>query len=349
MGPESTGTRYVADLLSRHPEVDLGTVGHKDPFDRYWDTQELEDVWPVVARHRVIVTRRSIPSGATSGSAASYFTHPPLLNLIRGLRSKGVEVRLLITFRNPSACISSVANARQSAKRSHVSARKQLQWAYRYIAGLLVRFDDIEFSFFSLEDFLLNPRDAAASLFLEQSLSLTELSQPTKRSVNERHLEKLRNTRYTRKVSGNCCFGFTKDGAGVKYLGVGWRKPGSSCTETRSRFAIIHLPFPTNYGTGLSPKLEMFVVLAPCGIEFETQPRSVSLLANGASLVSLELHAKTTVKVTVPARDVQEDVLVLEFLTNAVKPRVPLETASDDRLVGFSIFEIKFNEVTALK
>lgn len=161
LGPESTGTRLITALLSRHPEI-LGTE------DAYQHHDILDDVWAELSSERldeaasrlpdvdddVILTRRSFPHGTIPGKSDGCYMDFPEIGLFLSLcRREELEPLALLTSRSPAANLVSWVEERSSPDGNLQKAIRQYQAGYRRIFEVIEAYD-IPFFVTSLEGLL---------------------------------------------------------------------------------------------------------------------------------------------------------------------------------------------------
>ena len=154
-GPESSGTRFIAECFSQHPMF-KGTKGHDDPLDDFWTGGKLPK--------GNYVTRRSIPSGLP-GEKARYMSFPPLRRL-RG------DIFAVVTVRSPFANIASWVAGRLSTGGSREKAWRQYEAAYR---RLFLWLQDIPYLVLPLEAVVLDGEKAINGCFRLMGLPSCDL------------------------------------------------------------------------------------------------------------------------------------------------------------------------------
>lgn len=151
-GPESSGTRWIASLISQHPQVDIGTDGtHADPLDDFWNYRT--DVVP----KGTIVTRRSLPAGR-NGDAARYLDFDDFDRLPLN------DLKVVVTVRHPWANARSMAHSRKSVRQNMSSAVNQLWAAYLHVFDYLRR-HHIGYVLLPIESVVVDGSDAIRALF----------------------------------------------------------------------------------------------------------------------------------------------------------------------------------------
>lgn len=151
-GAESSGTRWIADTLSQHPDYE-GTKGHRDPLENFWLGDELPK--------GSYVTRRSIPTG-NKGDYAEYLKFEDYDRLLQA-----DELKVIVTVRNPVANIISMKNRRQSVKGNLERAKIQYREAYKHLFRFLVE-NDVDYLLFPVES---TSGDSVRALFKFMGLS----------------------------------------------------------------------------------------------------------------------------------------------------------------------------------
>jgi hypothetical protein len=179
IGPESTGTRLFASVLSEHPKV-LGTPGataHLDILDPVWQALEQNRVseairiFPDYTDKQCIITRRSLPHAARPGQPARYMHFVDLGRFNQLCKRMQFGLVLLVTSRSPIPNLYSWTNNRLSAAGSYKRARAQYHASYCHVFDF-VRKHRVQYYIVSLEALIMDGQNYVQSLF--QLLGLSE-------------------------------------------------------------------------------------------------------------------------------------------------------------------------------
>ena len=192
VGPESSGTRIITELLSLHPEVkgSENARKHLDALDSFWTAladgrdHDAAKSFPQHDRSGVIVTRRSMPCGDAPGSKARYMAFPNLAGFHSIVRAQGLELFTLVTTRSTAANLGSWVDSRASVDGSVEKAKSQYEAAYREIFDFILT-SRCRFSFVSLEAFIHETDSSIRSLYQLLGLSAFEPSVNLHSDVNE--------------------------------------------------------------------------------------------------------------------------------------------------------------------
>jgi hypothetical protein len=179
IGPESTGTRLFASILSEHPKV-LGTpeaTTHLDILDPVWQALEQNRVseairiFPDYTDKQCIITRRSLPHAVGPGQPARYMHFVDLCRFNRLCKRMQLGLVLLVTSRSPIPNLYSWKNNRLSAGRSYERAQAQYYASYCHVFDF-IRKHRVQYYIVGLEALIVDGQNYVQSLF--QLLGLSE-------------------------------------------------------------------------------------------------------------------------------------------------------------------------------
>ncbi len=172
IGPESSGTRVFAEILSGHPMI-LGTPQaseHYDVLDDVWKElgaghiERARRAFPDLQEAEYVLTRRSMPHARAINEAARFMDFANLWGLHELCRRLGLDLVLLITTRSAAANLASWTINRASPGGSLKRAKEQYHAAYRYLFEFLIK-SEVPFFFLSLEALLLDRQEYVQSVF----------------------------------------------------------------------------------------------------------------------------------------------------------------------------------------
>lgn len=142
VGPESSGTRIMASVLSSHPQVLGSDQGgrHSDALEHIWSL--VNDGYDAASSFRALepgwhLTRRSMPHSSMPGAAARFMEFPALGAFLRCADEAGVNVVAVVTTRSPAAHLGSWTASRRSVRQDAQKAVEQYHKAYTAIFAAL--------------------------------------------------------------------------------------------------------------------------------------------------------------------------------------------------------------------
>lgn len=171
VGAESTGTRYLTDLLTQHPDVygPENAKYHNDILDEVWNSSDAK-LPEELMQYNNIITRRSMPHSRKPKQSARYLDFPDLYKVILMAGSQYRHLTLLVTVRSPTANLTSWTLERASASRKYTYAYIQYQLAYRNIFEFISK-HSVNYYICPYEAILLDGASYMNSLYLELGLS----------------------------------------------------------------------------------------------------------------------------------------------------------------------------------
>ena len=171
IGPESSGTRWIARLIGSHPAV-LGRTGEGGTAHQ---ADALSDVWnglmseplprlPDFGNCSAILTRRSLPHGPAGGGPAAYLEFVDLERFHDVCVRDKAELFVIVTSRSPAAHLASWTLERASTGRDWERATQQYRAAYGHLFRFLVN-RDVKYLMTSMEGFALDGGEYLNGLF----------------------------------------------------------------------------------------------------------------------------------------------------------------------------------------
>ncbi|MEX0910002.1 MAG: hypothetical protein WDZ75_01775 [Candidatus Paceibacterota bacterium] len=174
VGPESSGTRILVDVLSQHPSINGSSDAvetHRDSCDDAWrllekgdETQAGDVVAELFETTDMLVTRRSLPHGS-EGAAAEYLRFPDLDAFLRLSFAHGWEVVVLLTYRSAVPNLMSWTQKRQSVQGNFEHAVAQYHAAYRHVFNVLNKYQNVSFYFISVDSLVLDGEPYMESIY----------------------------------------------------------------------------------------------------------------------------------------------------------------------------------------
>lgn len=351
LGPESTATRWIADTLSMHPDVALGTSNHKDPLDEFWSTENTDVLLQAVATG-TIVSRRSVPSGVDD-APAEFMSEPPLNELLLMCENTGVQVHILVTSRLRPATVLSGATNRASCQGSLVAARQQYEWAYRSIFALILGFPSLSFTVLSVESLVLDAERAFESLFVELGMAPFRPSVKANTAINDYALSVLPALRSAKRAVPGATLRFTENGSGLDFLGLGWGRRERNGVWSVSRRAFIAIPYPERRnGNSQESDQSLQIELVPYIDATDAEAASERFLT-----VIVDLHTEfhgpisghcnllLPIRLRAPCRDLM--VIEFQLIDANGSQRTAKESAltpEDPRVFGVKLVQLTFGD-----
>ncbi len=343
-GPESSGTRWIAGLLSQHP-LALGTSGeHEDPLQKFWSGEggafpaEFMD-----GGYQLLVTRRSLPSSRDLSSPANYLQFDDLRRLDTLCEERGIELVLVITTRSPLANLQSWTDERASTSGEFGKAIAQYHASYRFLFDTLA--SDIPYWFVSLEGAVSEGAAYVSSLFRLLGLEpFTVLLSPNA-AVNFRQyaaFELATSTHY--KLDE--VIEFSDRGEGRFVVGRGWAVPEPNhiwCLGKRSDIRVqldrVDLALCTQSHIEFSLHLKPFLV---SGV-LDSQYLQVSV--NGKPVVSAQYSGAKRLRLAVPKSLLEQSPITTIALVHpdSAAPSQILPDSSDDKVLAFAMYSLEFH------
>ena len=174
VGPESSGTRVIADIISQHPDICSHRGGHDDILNEYWNSGNQNILQEVIQKQDIILTRRSMPSGYGS-RAAKFLEFDDLEKFALDCDLLGVEISVVITTRSPQANLISWQRSRVSVSGSISKAISQYQASFKHLFLWLNNQPNILYWVISLEGCIHEGRMYFEALY--ELLGLNHLGQ----------------------------------------------------------------------------------------------------------------------------------------------------------------------------
>lgn len=163
IGPESSGTRVISNILAQHPDIaghhKMGE--HHDLLDEVW--QGNDEALSQLPQTLYILTRRSLPHGKPDAEA-KFMVFPDLHAFHSLCGSAGLQIVMLITTRSPLANFASWFHMRTSHEGSRGKVEHQYRNAYRHIFEFLIC-TGVDYLILSLEALLLDKQLYMQSIF----------------------------------------------------------------------------------------------------------------------------------------------------------------------------------------
>lgn len=197
IGPESSGTRFLTEILAAHPQV-LGSEDasqHEDVLDDVWfwiqkgKAKKALSCFPA-GDQEVVLTRRSMPHALRPNKAARYRDFVDLDLFNRVVRERCSDLTILVTARNPVANLASWTLSRHSAGKDIDRAITQYQECYAEIFRFVGQ-TGTPFLVVPMESVLLDPCAQYVNC-LFRALGLPEEADCTitpRLSVNRKHFD----------------------------------------------------------------------------------------------------------------------------------------------------------------
>jgi hypothetical protein len=191
IGPESSGTRILTEILSEHPDV-MGTKEAStmvDVLDEVWkaidegDMARARERFPDLEDRTCLLTRRSMPHSLEVGASARYLDFADLWALYDLCQEMDLELILLITTRSTAANLASWTVCRASTEKSLERAKKQYHLSYHYLFGFLLR-AEVPYFLLSLEALVLDRLEYVQSVFQLLGLTFHPMRIDVKSDVN---------------------------------------------------------------------------------------------------------------------------------------------------------------------
>lgn len=197
VGPESSGTRLLTEILSAHPLI-IGTsnsLKHHDILDstwRYLEKSEIDlaksELLQIVENYQYhqaqyILTRRSIPHASQLGEPAQYMKFPDFEQLYQLCCQLDLELTVLVLNRSPVANLVSWTLNRASTQKNLDKAMTQYHEAYRHLFRFLIN-TNLKFYLVSLESLFLEKQKYIQSIFSILNLPQHKISLKLKTETN---------------------------------------------------------------------------------------------------------------------------------------------------------------------
>ena len=193
-GPESSGTRFFREVFASNNQIlnDKKIKNHADILDEFWKNLEEKKIteaikkFPKNPKNKIIVTRRSIPSGIKPGQNAKYMVFPNLELFIKLSKNMGYEILLLVTSRSPIANIISMKENRSSVNGSITKAFNQYQGSYRYLFKIIDKYNLI-FFLVSIESLVHDKEHLINSLYKYLEITYNKSTFKVKKNINMKY------------------------------------------------------------------------------------------------------------------------------------------------------------------
>ena len=193
-GPESSGTRIFREVFASNNQIlnDKKIKNHADILDEFWKNLEEKKIteaikkFPKNPKNKIIVTRRSIPSGIKPGKSAKYMIFPNLELFIKLSKNMGYEILLLVTSRSPIPNIISMKENRISVNGDTTKAFNQYQAAYRYLFKIIDKYNLI-FFLVSIESLVYDKEHLINSLYKYLEITYKKTTFKVKKSINVKY------------------------------------------------------------------------------------------------------------------------------------------------------------------
>lgn len=194
LGPESTATRAFTDGFANHNEMlsSHDTNSHFDILDKVWfhlsdkDLKKAQVNFPNNKENKIIVTRRSIPSGKAPGIKAKFLSFPELCLFKELCDNLGYKIFIIITSRSPIPNLESSTKNRSSVDKSFQKAYVQYIETYNYIFNFTKKYS-INFLLVSLETYILDNVNFIKSLHKFFNLEIKDINLDIKEDVNKKY------------------------------------------------------------------------------------------------------------------------------------------------------------------
>lgn len=345
VGPESSGTRWLAGALSQHPDIIGPSGGHEDPLDEFWSGAEVENIDELGFAQKFLLTRRSVPSGHLYNSAAEYMEFDDLSRLKDLCRRSGYVLQVLITVRSAEANISSWESSRVSAGGSRRQARTQYLSAYRHLMKWLCSDDTLPFWFYSFEAVLLEGNTYINSLYRLLGLSEFEVSLNSDISTNiRRYIAEHERNKHIFAIGEPVKL--VQGSLGLLCKAGGWAAPELKHSWTSGEVAtlLIALQFDAEEG-GKERPICLCISLKPYLYADILKSQPLNLLVNDEVVYSGEVFGPSELRIPISLKILLRNnpIKLRLFTPNATRPASVDQTSGEQKQIALAVSEIIFS------
>lgn len=342
LGAESSGTRFVAGLMSQHPQIAGMGNTHSDLLNEFWKNGDENTLEEAFLKNDVILTRRSIPSGVEN-NAARFLQFDSYDRLSDFCHEKGYVLKVVITTRSPYANIASWSRSRVSPGQSAAMAEKQYQQAYKHIFRWLLDREEIEYWIVSIEGFLHESSYYLNALFCKLGLSKTEaVTVDPDPAINFRHYirnEQFGDDYYQLPVK----FEFGRGHESIKFCSEGWSMPEPGHVWNISENASLSIPVDLDDCSDINVVMKIKVLVVKGTVDFQ----KIDVIIDRKVIARQQLAANGLVQFVIPNElTIQgRQLLVIKFYNpTTVIPAGLFPGNNDKRKLGFAVCELDMSK-----
>ena len=192
LGPESTGTRWLSSVFSKHPDVEGPSGKHDDKLDKFWfSKKECDFLNAVNISSEALLVRRSIPAGIEPGKKAKFGVFQEFSQLANFCKKYNIVVQVLITTRSILPHLNSWTKSRASVDKSLVKSYIQYQMVYRYLFNWINEYR-LSFLLVSLESAVYEGGEFISGVWRFLGLKPYEIAIEGNKRVNTVHYDELK-------------------------------------------------------------------------------------------------------------------------------------------------------------
>ena len=346
VGPESSGTRWLAETIAQHPIFadSKPLSGHKDPLDYFWDGGSARSFLEMGIGANHVVTRRSLPSAKTSDSSATYMEFDDFGRLQDLCVNSGFNLHVLICVRSPEANISSWYTSRSSALGDRKKAEEQYKAAYKHLISWLSMDGAPPFWFYSYEAVLLEGKTYISSLFRLLDLPPFDVSSNGDITANlRRYIFEAEQLNYTFTLDEP--IELTENAKGLICTAGGWApaEPTHSWTLGEAAELSVPLTLTANRSSKDIP-LRLCISLKPFLYSEILKCQHLTLLVNSEIVYSGSISAPTDLEVLVTSKCLyRRNPVKLRFVTpNSVIPATLDASSGEQKCIALAISKLVF-------